>query len=126
MSEIVDGINNLDINSNDKLLHVGNPLLDYTVPFPDTVSSYGHYKVPTKNGPVLDFQYIDVDITHVDFQLEGSRKLKDNIEVLGRPEGFNLKVEVDKGFSIVPTLCRKKKTQDYAPGVIDQANGVME
>ena len=126
MSEIVDGFNNLVINSNDKLLPIGIPWLDYTVPFPDTVSSYGHYKVAIKKGLVLHFQYIDLDITHVDFQLEGSRKLKDNIEVLGRPEGFNLKVEVDKGFSLVPTLCRKKKTQDYAPGVIDQANGVME
>ena len=121
MSEIVDGINNLDINSNDKLLHVGNPLLDYTVPFSDTVSSYGHYKVAIKNGLVLDFQYIDVDITHVDFQLEGSRKLKDNIEVLGRPEGFNMKVENSKAFSIMPILGLKYPSEQYPAGVIDQA-----
>ena len=120
MSEIVDGFNNLVINSNDKLLPIGIPWLDYTVPFPDAVSSYGHYKVAIKKGLVLHFQYIDLDITHVDFQLEGSRKIKDE-DVFGRPEGFNMKVENSKGFSIMPILGLKYPSEQYPAGVIDQA-----
>ena len=55
VNSIVEQLNNLEFGINDRIFKCGIPHLDYTVPFPEEVCSYGEYLVKANNGKTARF-----------------------------------------------------------------------